>query len=107
MTEKDTKDTFGIEKLLRPSLSYSHPREVLADQELGLNEKRAVLAAWASDACALEAAPDLRQAGDGPPVSFDDIMDGLRALDGEAHNRIDYGKLVNRARRLQQCLRPG
>jgi hypothetical protein len=52
MTEKDT---FGIEKLLRPSLSYSHPREVLADQELGLNEKRAVLAAWASDAGRLQA----------------------------------------------------
>jgi len=107
MTEKEKKDAFGIEKLLRPSLSYSHPREVLADQELGLNEKRAVLAAWASDACALEAAPDLRQAGDGAPVSFDDIMDGLRALDGEAHNRIDYGKLVNRARRLRDVFGRG
>ena len=107
MTEKDTKDTFGIEKLLRPSLSYSHPREVLADQELGLNEKRAVLAAWASDACAIEATPDLRQAGDGPPVSFDDIMDALRTLDGEAHNRIDYGKLVNRARRLRDVFGRG
>ena len=55
----------------------------------------------------LEAAPDLRQAGDGPPVSFDDIMDALRTLDGEAHNRIDYGKLVNRARRLRDVFGRG
>jgi hypothetical protein len=34
-------------------------------------------------------------------VSFDDIMDALRSLDGEAHARTDYGKLVNRVRRIR------
>ena len=101
MMELDKKDPFGIEKLLHPALSYSHPSEVLADAELGLNEKRAVLASWASDACAIEASPELRQRGNGPPVSFDDIMDALKTLDGEAHARTDYGKLVNRVRRIR------
>ena len=107
MIEMDKKDPFGIEKLLHPSLSYSHPSEVLSDPELGLNEKRAVLASWASDACAIEAAPSLRLAGDGPPVSFDDIMDALKTLDGEAHARTDYGKLVNRVRRLRNVFGRG
>jgi len=34
-------------------------------------------------------------------------MDALRTLDGEAHNRIDYGKLVNRARRLRDVFGRG
>jgi hypothetical protein len=101
MTEAGRKDSFEIDKLLHPARSYGHPNEVVADADLSLNEKRAILASWASDACAIEAAPDLRQQGNGPPVSFDDIMDALRSLDGEAHARTDYGKLVNRVRRIR------
>ena len=44
------------------------------DPDLTLNEKRAILASWASDACAIEAAPELR-VGPKAPVRFDDIMD--------------------------------
>jgi len=107
MIELDKKDPFGIEKLLHPALSYSHPSEVLSDPELGLNEKRAVLASWASDTCAVEAVPELRQDGNGPPVSFDDIMDALKTLDGEAHARTDSGKLVKRVRRLRHVFGRG
>lgn len=57
MTELCRKDTFDLDKLLHPANAYGHPREVLADQDLTLNEKRAILASWASDACAIEAAP--------------------------------------------------
>jgi hypothetical protein len=53
---------------------------VVNDPDLTLNEKRAVLAAWASDACAVEAAPELRT-GPAGAVRFDDIMDALRELD--------------------------
>jgi hypothetical protein len=49
----------------------------------------------------VEAATELRQQGKGPPVSFDDIMEALRILDGEAHAGMDYGKLVNRVRRIR------
>ena len=43
-------------------------RTSLGDPDLTLNEKRAVLASWASDACAIEAAPDLRSNARGAPV---------------------------------------
>lgn len=101
MTELCRKDTFDLDKLLHPANAYAHPREVLADQDLTLNEKRAILASWASDACAIEAAPDLRKREGCPPVSFDDIMEALKVLDGEAYSRTDYGKLVNRVRRVR------
>lgn len=101
MAENKSDTTFDINSLLHPAAAYGHPSEVLRDRDLTLNEKRAILASWASDACAVEAAPEFRQHGKGPPVSFDDIMEALRILDGEAHGRTDYGKLVNRARRIR------
>jgi len=107
MTELGRKETFEVQKLLHPARSYTHPNEVVADTGLSLNEKRAVLASWASDACAIQTAPELGQQGNGPPVSFDDIMEALKLLDGEAHVRIDYGKLVNRVRRFRDLYRRG
>jgi hypothetical protein len=69
---------------LHPANAFAHPMDVLNDHDLTLNEKRAILASWASDACAIEAAPDLRPNGSGSFVRWDDIMDALRALDREA-----------------------
>src|ERR1700740_452278 len=76
---------FDIDDLLHPAQAFEHPRHVVSDPDLTLNEKRAILASWASDACAIEAAPALRSTpGMGRPVRFDDIMDALRALDRQA-----------------------
>jgi hypothetical protein len=76
---------FDIDDLLHPALAFENPQHVVSDPDLTLNEKRAILASWASDACAIEAAPDLRQApGTSQPVRFDDVMDALRALDRQA-----------------------
>ena len=58
--------------------------DVARDPDLTLNEKRAILASWASDACAVEAAPELRVNAAGKIVRWDDIMDVLRMLDKEA-----------------------
>lgn len=77
-------DTFDLDALLRPARAFAHPMDVVRDPDLTLNEKRAILASWASDACAVEAAPELRIAGSGRVVRWDDIMDALRALDREA-----------------------
>ena len=99
---KPIKDqAFDLDALLHPERAFSHPSEVVADPDLTLNEKRAVLASWASDACAVEAAPVLRQPPHGPSVKFDDIMEALRKLDGEAAKTTNYGKLMNRARRVK------
>jgi hypothetical protein len=48
---------------------------VVNDPLLTLNEKRAILASWASDACAIEAVPSLRCLPEGTrPVLFDAIL---------------------------------
>jgi hypothetical protein len=75
-----------LDELLHPAQAFSHPSEVVSDPDLTLNEKRSILASWASDACAVESSPALRDAGPGrQPVGFDDVMDALRALDKEAN----------------------
>jgi hypothetical protein len=74
-----------LDELLHPAQAFSHPSEVLDDPDLTLNEKRAILASWASDACAVESVPYLRHSGPGrPPVGFDEIMEALRSLDKQA-----------------------
>jgi hypothetical protein len=106
MTEGNRKEKFDVDQLLHPAGAFRHPSEVVQDKDLTLNEKRAILASWASDACAVEAAPELRQPTKGAPIRFDDIMDALRKLDGEAAARTNYGKLVSRARRIRDLYRP-
>ena len=77
-------DAFDLDELLHPAQAFERPSDVVNDPDLTLNEKRAILASWASDACAVEAAPALRAAPRGEPVRFDEIMDALRTLDREA-----------------------
>ncbi len=65
--------------------SLTVPQKVLADRALTDSEKRALLASWASDACAVESLPNWRKLpGTGTLVPLDDILDALRALDGGA-----------------------
>ena len=80
-----TRHNYDLNQLLHPAQAFGHPSDVLGDPDLTLNEKRAVLASWASDACAIEAAPDLRSNARGAPVRFDDIMEALRTLDRQAN----------------------
>ena len=79
-----SRDDFGLDELLHPAQAFEHPSELVSDPDLTLNEKRAILASWASDACAIEAAPELRSAPSGKQVRFDDIIDALRTLDRQA-----------------------
>jgi hypothetical protein len=91
---KQKHDVFDIDALLHPASAFAHPMDVVRDPDLTLNEKRAILASWASDACALEAAPDLRLGSSGSVVSWDEIMDALRTLDK------DYGKPLPHYKRV-------
>jgi hypothetical protein len=94
-----------LDDLLHPAQAFEHPRHVVEDPDLTLNEKRAILASWASDACAIEAAPALRQApGTAQPVRFDDVMDALRALDQQAGDRY---RAPPRYRRVLENRIPG
>ena len=53
-------DACDLDTLLHPSQAFEHPSDVVNVPDLTLNEKRAILASWASDACAIEAVPTLR-----------------------------------------------
>ena len=93
---------FDINRLLYPGEAFGHPSEVLADPDLTRNEKRAILASWASDTCAVEAMPELRSAPNGSTVKFDDIMQALRELDGNVAETPKYRKFIRRAQRFRQ-----
>ena len=83
--DSTSRRDLDLDELLHPAQAFSHPSEVVSDPDLTLNEKRSILASWASDACAVDSAPALRDAGPGrQPVGFDDVMDALRARDTEA-----------------------
>ena len=73
-----------LQSLLHPSWAFDHPRDVVNDPDLTIQEKRAILSSWASDACTLDSAPALRQPpGAKRPVTFDEVIDALRSLDDD------------------------
>jgi hypothetical protein len=99
---------FDLDYLLHPAGAFRTPMDVVNDPDMTVQEKRAILASWASDACAVEAAPDLRSPPFAPIVRFDDVMDAMKRLDGEATKTPQYGKFFTRARRLRDFYsRPG
>ncbi len=80
----ESNPPFDFDALLHPAGAFADPAQVVRDPDLTLGEKRAILAAWASDACAVEAAPGLRAPPGGRTVTFDEVMDALRDLDRQA-----------------------
>jgi hypothetical protein len=91
-----------LDTLLHPANAFARPADVVKDLDLTLSEKRAILASWASDACAVEAVPALRKPPGSAPVRFDDIMDALRELD-----RRGNGRPIPHYRRVLAERRPG
>jgi len=90
---------YDLDALLHPGNAFAHPRDVVKDTDLTLSEKRAILASWASDACAVEAAPAVH-----PPgrrlIGFDEIIDALRELDRQAEKfRVPHYRRVLAERR--------
>lgn len=70
-----------------------------------VQEKRAVLASWASDACAVESAPELRCPPSGPVLRYNDIINASKCLDGDAAEASQYATFMNRARRWKELYR--
>jgi hypothetical protein len=99
---------FELDQLLHPAAIFGHPRDVLNDPDLTRQEKRAILSAWASDACTVESMPGLHQPpGVEAPVSFDDIVDALRSLDGAPPPRPGGGVPMRLRRRRVRGERDG
>jgi hypothetical protein len=101
-----------LDRILKPATRYAAPEDVLEDPGLSLPEKKAILASWASDACAVDSQPALRQPPSAPaPISFDAIMRALQEVDrlqesaadargGGARAARDSGARVARARHV-------
>jgi hypothetical protein len=94
-------DDVNLDDLFHPAQAFGHPSEVLNDPDLTLYEKRAILASWASDVCAIEAAPELRSSPRGAPVRFNEIMEALRTLDHHA-NGHRYRRVLRQRGRFRR-----
>jgi hypothetical protein len=83
-TMNSNQTLFDIHANSLLAATYSDPSEVLADPVLSSLEKRCVLAAWASDAFAVEDSPWLRQLPGSPSAIWvGHILSALRELDEE------------------------
>jgi len=85
-----------VSSLLRscPSMDVRHPRDVLSAPGIAPQEKRAILASWASDMFAVESRPNLRLYPEAKePVSYDEIIAALKALDedDQLHRHVRSG----------------
>jgi hypothetical protein len=80
---QNATDNPELEALLNPAAAFKHPRDVVSDPDLTLNEKRAILSSWAW-ACAVESSPGPAHVA---AVTFDDVADALRGLD-------EHGRLI-------------
>jgi hypothetical protein len=100
--DPNKEDSFDLDDLLHPAQAFSHPSDVVNDPDLTLNEKRAILASWASHACAIESIPALGCAPrkGGKPVAFDDVIEALRALDVQAAETNNRYRRIVRKRRI-------
>jgi len=79
-------------------MDYVHPNEVVQDDRLSLMEKRALLCAWASDACAVDSRPGFRWLSGTPgPILVDHIFAALRRLDDLAGSpgQTDYDGMMD------------
>jgi hypothetical protein len=97
--------------LLRPASAFEYPQQLVNDPDLTLNEKRAILAAWAADARVTDRAPAASRLApwEAGPVGFDDVMDALRELNDEAahgNSRPHYRGVLRRRLRLNGRTRP-
>ncbi|TCM78432.1 hypothetical protein [Rhizobium sp. BK068] len=70
--------------LLHPEMHFDHPRDVLMAGNISKDEKRAILASWASDICAIESMPAWRSyPGTQRIVAYDEVLAALKALDDD------------------------
>ncbi|MCP3402024.1 MULTISPECIES: hypothetical protein [unclassified Bradyrhizobium] len=78
-------NVFDFNALRHPGTMFGTPGDVVKHPYLTIAEKRAILASWASDASTIASRPSMRAPiGLGAPVSIDDILAALRALDEDS-----------------------
>ncbi|ACS60372.1 hypothetical protein [Rhizobium leguminosarum] len=74
-------DAISASRILHTHRHFDHPEEVVS-AGLSTDEKREILASWASDLHAVESLPELRHPpGVHHPVRYRDILDALKKHD--------------------------
>ena len=81
MTKHTDNVTLGLTSPIRTGVFLTRPMSVVLDPTITVEEKRALLASWASDARAVANRPELRQLDDGSLIQIDDITRALKELD--------------------------
>ncbi len=90
------RDATSARRIFQRRQRYDHPRDVLATA-LDHEEKRAILASWASDLFAVDSHPHLRKPpGFLRPIRCQDILSALRSLD-DGENRAGGDTLGSRS----------
>ena len=97
-----------VSHLLHPSAHFDHPRNVLAAANLSEQEKRAILASWASDQYSVESIPALRHyPGSSCAVTLADVLAALKSLDAAPGEELKTPPDNRSGRRLDlRCLVP-
>ena len=67
--------------VLVQGMQLKRPIDVVKSPSLSIDDKRAILAAWASDYYAVDSRPALRQLPGTEPVSIDEVQSALKELD--------------------------
>lgn len=62
-------------------VGYFHPREIVADPELTVARKRALLARWMSEANVVSGAPEIRRSPAGVTTTVEHLRQALAKLD--------------------------
>ena len=83
--ESNSDNVISIRRGVFPPMgeiwNFSYPHEVVGDESLSVEDKRSILAAWASNTCR-KSFPALRHLPGTPfPVTFSSIMNARAALD--------------------------
>jgi hypothetical protein len=102
----------GAAQLLHPAEHFDHPLDVLAINDISVDEKRGILASWASDCFVIESTPALRlYPGTDKPVTYDEIIQALKMLDtdrSQSQDQCAFESFKNHTtRRRPQALRFG
>ncbi len=72
----------ALERGVRPAVGFQNPDDVVKDPHLTFQDKREILASWASDASAVQDEPRLRWLlGTVEPVPLDEVLASLRRID--------------------------
>jgi hypothetical protein len=102
---QDKKAPFDIDALLHPSNAFRHPLDIVRDPDMTVAEKRAVLASWASDACAIESNPALRTATTGNDHHRCATI-GRRAVVGDAGLHLQAPPAAQAVDQVERARRP-